>query len=91
MKKIEHSKLITIGVGFLVLWVMVLSTIASATGDSSPLVYLIPSVFGLAGVVVGFYFNKAKSENMIKIMKSHDIPITEENLKEALKGDDYHG
>ena len=35
-------------------------------GDTSPLAYLIPSVFGLASTTVGFYLWKAKNENIAK-------------------------
>ena len=34
--------------------------------DTSPLIYLSPGVFGLASVAHGFYFWKAKNENLHK-------------------------
>jgi hypothetical protein len=39
------------------------------TEDTSGLAYLIPSTFGLAATAVGFYFWKAKAENLIKLAK----------------------
>lgn len=40
------------------------------TKDTSGLSYLIPSVGGLVATAVGFYFWKAKAENLVKIRKS---------------------
>ncbi len=37
------------------------------TNDLSPLMYLIPAVFAELATATGFYYNKAKSENKIKI------------------------
>ena len=39
------------------------------TKDSSPLGYLIPSVFGAFAVAVGFFLKKAEKENQMKIEK----------------------
>lgn len=36
------------------------------TRDASPLTYLIPSAFGLLSVAYGFYYWKAKAENIQK-------------------------
>lgn len=66
-RKIETSKLLA----FLVLGNTELVIIASfvavfITGDTSALAYLIPSQFGVTATVVGFYFWKAKCENLQK-------------------------
>ncbi len=37
------------------------------TNDTSPLSYLIPAIFGLVTTSHGFYFWKAKAENMKKL------------------------
>lgn len=37
------------------------------TGDSAPLLYLIPAVFVEVGTATGFYYWKAKAENEIKL------------------------
>lgn len=38
------------------------------TGDSTTLAYLIPAVFAELASSTGFYYNKAKAENKIKLM-----------------------
>ena len=65
--KIETSKLLT----FFILGNTELIIIASfiavfITGDTSALGYLIPGQFGVTATVVGFYFWKAKNENLQK-------------------------
>lgn len=45
------------------------------TGDVTPLEYLIPSVFAELAAATGFYFNKAKAENQIKLRKQHGSEI----------------
>ena len=50
--------------------------------------YLIPSVGTLASVTIGFYFWKAKMENMIKLSKENDKSL--EEIKEIeMNMDDY--
>lgn len=59
------------------------------TDMTDGLSYLIPSVTGLAGTTVGFYFWKAKMENMIKLSKDNDMSMDE--IKELEEGmDDYN-
>lgn len=45
------------------------------TGDLSPLDYLIPSVFAELAAATGFYFNKAKAENQIKLRKHYGSEV----------------
>lgn len=47
------------------------------TETTDGLMYLIPSVSGLAATTIGFYFWKAKMENMIKLSKDNKISIEE--------------
>lgn len=47
------------------------------TDNTEGLMYLIPSVGTLASVTVGFYYWKAKMENLIKLSKEHDMSIEE--------------
>lgn len=47
------------------------------TDNTEGLMYLIPSVGTLASVTVGFYYWKAKMENLIKLRKEHDMSIEE--------------
>ena len=49
--------------------------------DISPLAYLIPAVFGLSSVAHGFYFWKAKAENLRKYGQDDKITMS--------GGDDY--
>ena len=44
--------------------------------DASPLAYLIPAVFGLASVAHGFYFWKAKAENLHKFGQDDKITMS---------------
>ena len=69
-KKLEFSKKIFIGVTIVTISVTIFTLIMIwRTNDLSPLMYLIPSVFAEMGAATGFYFNKAKAENEIKIME----------------------
>lgn len=66
-KKIETSKFILIFSDVLTVLVTCATLIVVAVmHDTAPLEYLIPAVFGLSGVSHGFYFWKAKAENLHK-------------------------
>lgn len=68
--KMEFSKKIFIGVTIGVILVVIFSCVMIwRTGDLSPLSYLIPSVFVELATATGFYYNKAKAENEIKLKK----------------------
>lgn len=56
------------------------------TKDTSPLVYLIPGVFGLASVAHGFYFWKAKNENLHKY--GQDTKIQTETADDGFQIED---
>lgn len=43
--------------------------------DLSPLETLIPSVFAELAAATGFYFNKAKAENQIKLRKEYGSEV----------------
>lgn len=47
------------------------------TNTTDGLMYLIPSVSGLTATTVGFYYWKAKMENMIKLTKDSGISMDE--------------
>lgn len=69
--KMEFSKKIFIGVTIGVILVVIFSCVMIwRTGDLSPLMYLIPSVFVELATATGFYYNKARDENTLKISKS---------------------
>jgi len=78
-KKKEFSKQILIIVSAFTFIVSVVAmAIAWRTGDTSVFAYLIPSLFAELATATGFYYNKAKAENKIKIQKSV-TPVTEES------------
>lgn len=78
-KKIEFSKLLLIIGLVLSLIVMAFSmALMWKTMDTSPLSYLIPSVFGLVATGFGFYYKKAERENLIKIKNKYGEEIVED-------------
>lgn len=87
MKKFEFSKLIMIVVGAVTLGVTAFTLfIVKETGDTSPLAYLIPAVFTEMTAATGFYYNKAKKENEIKLRKKYGSDIYND-----VKGDNFNG
>lgn len=72
-KKIEFSKILFILTSILVSGVVLFSMILMwRTGDTSALAYLIPSAFAELATATGFYYNKAKKENEIKLEKEYE-------------------
>ena len=45
------------------------------TFDTSPLMYVVPSVDAVVAVVCGYYFWKAKAENQIKLRKIYGVDV----------------
>lgn len=77
-KKMEFSKKIFMGVSIMVGITMIFSLyMIYITRDLSPLAWIIPSVFVELATATGFYYNKAKAENVIKIDKEE---VTDEHL-----------
>ena len=71
-KRMEFSKKIFIGVSIATLSVAVFSMyMMYVTKDLSPLSYLIGAVFAEFATATGFYYWKAKNENVIKIENSN--------------------
>ena len=50
------------------------------TNDLSPLMYLIPAMFAELATATAFYYNKAKAENKIKLMKSYKVDPNNEDF-----------
>lgn len=73
-KRYETSKLLLwlllSGCGITLVSTIVYSFI---TSDSEPLVTLIERMFALATIAVGFYYWKAKAENLHKFKQDHKI------------------
>lgn len=74
-RKMEFSKKIFIGISAAAILVTIFTGIMIwKTNDLSPLMYLIPAVFTELATATGFYYNKAKAENKIKIQKGLENP-----------------
>lgn len=85
-KKIEFSKVILILSIAINLAVILFSCVMIArTNDLSPLMYLIPATAADVATGLGFYYNKAKAENKIKLMKENNIQLTKQTF------DDFGG
>lgn len=69
-KNLEFSKKLLIFVEVLVLLCFCLTLAAVIMGDATALVALITGVFSLASLAFGFYFWKAKNENIRKYAKN---------------------
>lgn len=83
-KKMEMSKKLLIAADTMTTATIILTFAAVfVTRDASPLAFLIPGVFGLSGVAHGFYFWKAKAENLHKYGRDDKITMS--------GGDDYSG
>lgn len=52
------------------------------TKDLSPLDNLIPTTAAAASTVLVFYFNKAKAENKIKLMKENNVQLENDDFDE---------
>ena len=67
--RMEFSKLIVISFGIVTaLLTGFVCCVIWKTSDTSALAYLVPSVFAEMASATGFYYNKAKAENKIKLM-----------------------
>ncbi len=72
--KMEFSKKIFIGVSAASVVVFIFTLVMVwRTMDTTPLTYLIPAAAAELATATGFYYNKAKAENKIKLMKSNEI------------------
>lgn len=75
-KRREFSKIILACAGTVTLTVTVFTlAVVWKTGDTSPLAYLIPAIFAELATATGFYYNKAKAENRIKLRKHYGSEI----------------
>ena len=76
MKKLETSKFIVYAVGAVTVIVTAFSMyMIYDTKNLDPLTVLIPAVFGAFATAAGFYYNKAKLENSIKLRKKYGSEI----------------
>ncbi len=83
LKNIEFSKRLLAFIEVLVLLCFCLVAASVLMGDSSPLAALITGVFSLASIAFGFYFWKAKNENIRKYAKSLNNDQVDQMVKIA--------
>lgn len=69
LKNMEFSKRLLLFVQGLIIALFILTTVATFKGYVDALVALITGVFSLASIAFGFYFWKAKAENIRKYAK----------------------
>lgn len=75
-KKREFSKILWVVAMIHAMALTIYTMIAILiTGDISPLNSLIPSVFAELAAATGFYYSKAKAENLIKLRKQHGSEV----------------
>lgn len=86
-KTMETSKKLLLFADTLLVVVCIAAiVIAYVCRDTSPFAYIIPAVSGLAATSHGFYYWKAKNENMQKYGKN-----IEDNFENENGGQDYYG
>ena len=81
LKNAEYSKKLLVFVELLIIAVFVLVCISVCMGDSSALVALITGTFTLASLSFGFYYWKAKNENIRKYAKS----LSKDQIDQCIK------
>lgn len=81
LKNVEFSKRLLLFVQALIIALFILTTIATFKGYIDALVAMITGVFSLASIAFGFYFWKARSENIRKYAKS----LNKEQIKQMIK------
>lgn len=89
-KNLEMSKKIVYAVALLVVVLLpVVIVVSCVTGDTQPLTNYVIGVFGLASIAVGFYYWKAKNENLNKYAKKYlkagDIGDFSDHIKESFR------
>lgn len=78
-KKFEFSKLILLVFGLIEVGVIFFTCyMVYLTCDLTPLAYLIPSTAIVGATSVKHYYDKAKVENRIKLMRSNGVQPTAE-------------
>ena len=79
----EFSKKILVVAAIINIAVITFSCIMMwRTLDLTPLAYLIPAVAAEVATGTGFYYNKAKTENRIKLMQKNDITLENQDFRE---------
>ena len=81
--KMEFSKKIFVWTSLATIVVIIFTGVMIwRTNDLSPLMYLIPAMFAELATATAFYYNKAKVENKIKLMKSYKVDPNNEDFNQ---------
>lgn len=87
-KKEFSKKIFNIVITLFIIVLLYSMALMWKTNMTDGLMYLIPSVTGLTTTCVGFYYWKAKMENVIKLSKENNMSVDE--VKEVETNmDDY--
>lgn len=76
-KKEFSKKIFNIVITLFIIVIFYAMALMWKTDTTDGLMYLIPAVGALASVTVGFYYWKAKMENMVKLSKENDMTLEE--------------
>ena len=87
-KKEFSKKIFNIVITLFIIVIFYAMALMWKTNTTDGLMYLIPAVGTLASVTIGFYYWKAKMENMIKLSKENNITLDEAKEIES-NMDDY--
>lgn len=74
-KKIEMSKLILYALFIVIIAMIIISVILAFAGTATAYEIAMTGVFSLASIAVGFYYWKAKAENMHKYKQDDRITM----------------
>lgn len=90
-KNVDASKRILRYIIVLICYVSALTAVALIKGYDQALIALITGVFSLASIAVGFYYWKAKNENLNKYAKKLDKETYEKLNKLIEEWEASHG
>ena len=78
-KKEFSKKIFDIVITLFIIVIFYAMALMWKTNTTDGLMYLIPAVGTLASVTIGFYYWKAKMENIVKLSKENDMSIDDVN------------
>ena len=89
-KKKEFSKKIfNIVITIFIVVVLYSMALMWKTENTDALAYLLPAVGALAATATGFYYNKAKLENRIKLSKEYETSMEEiEDMENQIESEE---
>lgn len=78
-KKEFSKKIFNIVITLFIIVIFYAMALMWKTNTTDGLMYLIPAIGTLASVTIGFYYWKAKMENIVKLSKENDMSIDDVN------------